>query len=98
MAKPAGPIKMIWSTCSQEISETTTDGFPGPVTIKHRRESHGRRLNSGVGQLMFDEGMLAIKRLRHGDLKGDLIFGDNFGVELTCQLFATIHPVAGVSN
>ena len=81
-----------------EIAETDADAFPGPVTIQHQRETHGSALNNGVGQLTFDDGKLVIKRLANGELKGDMTFGSESDIEMTCQLSAVIQPVAGVSN
>lgn len=81
-----------------EIAETDADAFPGPVTILYQREAHGSELNDGVGELAFDDGKLTIKKLANGELKGDMTFGGEPNIEMTCQLSAIIQPVAGVSN
>ena len=80
------------------IAETETDGFPGPITVQHQKESHGSELIDGVGKLVFTDGALDIKQLENGELKGNMKLGELDNIELTCQLFADIQPVAGVSN
>ena len=81
-----------------EISETDANGFPGPVTVQHRREAHGNELTQGVGKLVFKDGAIDIMQLDSGELKGSMTFGADDNIELSCQLFADIQPVAGVSN